>query len=133
MQPARIARRRLDRVPESVAEVEEGAFTVLVLVASDDLRLDFAGSADHMLKRLGVAREQRIDMRFEPRKQERIADQAVFDDLGKPGDELALWQRCERLDIDDDGTRLVKCADEILASRMVHAGLAAYRGIHLRE
>ena len=50
-----------------------------------------------------------------------------------PATQLALRQRRERLDIGDDGARLVKCADEVLAARMVDAGLAAYRGIHLRE
>ena len=89
VQPRRIGGGGLDRVPERVPEVQQRAFPVFALVAADDLRLDLAGAADDVCQRSRVARQQRLEVRLEPGKQRRIADEAVLDDLRKPGAQLA--------------------------------------------
>ena len=63
----------------------------------------------------------------------RVPDAAVLDHFGQAGAELPVRQRRQRVRIGDDRPRLVEGADEILAARMVDAGLAADRGVDLRQ
>ena len=51
----------------------------------------------------------------------------------RPALQLAVRQGREHIGIGDDRARLIKGADEILAAGMIDAGLAADRGVHLRE
>ena len=62
-----------------------------------------------------------------------IAKQSVFRDLGIAGAKLALRQRVEQRGIGEHQHRLMERADEILAVRRVDAGLAADRGVDLRQ
>ena len=72
-------------------------------------------------------------MPFEPVEELRVDDQPVLDDLRKPGPELPVGERVEGVGIGDDGDGLVEGADHVLAERVVDAGLAADRGVHLGE
>ena len=72
-------------------------------------------------------------MTLEPVEKRRIGNERVLDDFGEAGAELAGRQRRQRRGVGDHGDRLVKGADQVLAGGMVHACLAADRGVDLRE
>ena len=72
-------------------------------------------------------------MRFQPGKKPRIADQAVFDDLGQTGGEFPRRQRLQDIGIGEDQFRLPEGADHVLAEGVIDPGLAAYRRIDLGE
>ena len=110
VQPVAVARRRLDRVAERVAEIQDRAQPVLALVDGDDLRLDLARAAHGVHHRGVLAREQRADVRFEPVEERRVADEAVLHDLREPGAIFPLRERaracaCPRSRSAADGTR----------------------------
>jgi hypothetical protein len=128
-----VARRRLDRVPEGVAEVEQRARAGLALVLGDDLRLDLARAADRMGERLGVAREEAFRVRLDPREEFEVEDRAVLHHFGEARGEFARGQRGEGGGIRDHRIGLVEGAHHVLAERMVDRGLAAHRRVHLRE
>ncbi len=70
---------------------------------------------------------------FEPGEEGLIAEHAIFGDFGVAGAELARRQRVQHRRIGDHQHRLMKRAEQVLALRRVDAGLAADRGIHLRQ
>ena len=72
-------------------------------------------------------------MRLAPGEEIRIVDQGAFDDLGIAGADLARRERVEAGRVDQHERGLVEGADEILARRRVDRGLAADRGVDLRE
>ena len=72
-------------------------------------------------------------MLLDPAEESRVGDQPVLDHLGQPGAQFAHRQRRQRADVRDDGPRLVEGADQVLAAWVVDPGLAADRGVHLRE
>ena len=96
VQPLPVGGRRLEHVPERMAEVEQRALALFTLVAADDCRLDLAGAHDDMGQGARLARQQRLQMRLEPLEELRIADQAVLDHLGEPGAQLPARQRAQR-------------------------------------
>ena len=59
--------------------------------------------------------------------------QRVLGDLTETGPVLPGRQRRERRDVGEHRDRLVERADEVLPLRKVHRGLAADRGVDLRE
>ena len=86
-----------------------------------------------MAKRCLVAVQNLAAMRFQPFKERGITKKPVFDHFGVAGAQFPHWQRCQRVDIDDDGARLVKGADQILAGHGVDPCLAADRTVDLRQ
>ncbi len=70
---------------------------------------------------------------FEPGEEGGVAKQAVFGDFGVAGAEFALRQRIKQSRIGNNQNRLMESADEILAVAGVDGGLAADRGVHLRQ
>ncbi len=70
---------------------------------------------------------------FEPGEEIGIAEQAVFDEFGIAGAEFALRQRIERRGVGQHQDRLMESADQILAVGGIDRGLAADRGIDLRQ
>src|SRR5262249_37141403 len=62
-----------------------------------------------------------------------IAEQAELRDLGVAGAEITLRQSVEQRGIGDHQDRLMEGAGEILAVARVDAGLAADRGVDLRQ
>jgi hypothetical protein len=63
----------------------------------------------------------------------KIAEYAIFGDLGVTGAKLARRQRVEHRGIGDHQHRLMKRAEQILAMRRVDSGLAADRGVDLGQ
>ena len=123
----------LDGMAEGVAEIEQRAVALLAFVARDDVGLDLARALDGMRQRGGIARQQLRGVRFQPVEELAVDDEPVLDDLGEAGAQLAIGQGAERVGIGEHRGGLMKRADEILAARVVDAGLAADRRIHLRE
>ena len=74
-----------------------------------------------------------VAVRFQPGEESGVVDEAVFDDFGHAGGELAWRQGGEGGGVDEHGLRLVEGADEVFALRVVDAGFAAHRGIDLRQ
>ena len=81
----------------------------------------------------GSSRLQVVDVRLEPGEESRVDDDAVLDDLGEPGAELARRKRAQRARVGQHGDRLMEGADHVLRARVVDGGLAADRGIDLRK
>ena len=131
-QALRKFRRRLESVPERVAEIEQRALAGLTLVASHDGSLHAAARRDRVLARR-PAREHFRPVGLEPGEESLVSEQAIFGDLGITGAELARGERVEQRGVGDHQDRLVEGADEILAMARVDGGLAADRGIDLRQ
>ncbi len=70
---------------------------------------------------------------LEPGKVLRIGDHPVLDRLGHPGGKLRRRQRGQRLQVHKHEARLMKRAQQVLAARDVHAGLATDGGIDHRQ
>ena len=94
------------------------------IVAHHDLRLDLAGAVDRKAQSLDRPAQQRVDVRFDPVEKIRIADQAVFDDLGQAGAQIPVRQALQQVGIGDHRPRLMKRADHVLA---------AHGGVHMRQ
>ena len=91
VQPGAVAGAGLDRVAEGMAEVEDRAQPRFLLVAGDDAA--FSCTSGYRLHERGVvARQQIVEVRFEPAEEVRVGDRAVLDDFGQSGDQLALRQ-----------------------------------------
>ena len=84
-------------------------------------------------KRFWFAFEQSGQIAFQPAEQCGVVDDAVFDDFGEAGAELARGQRSQRVEIAQDESRLIKRTDEIFAGFQVHAHFSADRTVHLRK
>ena len=61
------------------------------------------------------------------------ADRSLLHRFAPSRSQFTSGQRSQRLSVDYDQPWLMKSADEILAGREVHAGLAANRSVDLRE
>ena len=133
MQPLAVAQAGLDGMAEGVAEVEDGAQPAFAFVLAHHPRLDLAAAAHGMGQRIGVARQQIVEVGFDPGEELDVGDRPVLDDLGQPGAQLAQRQRAQRVQVADHALRLVERADHVLADRVVDGGLAAHRRIHLRQ
>src|SRR5262249_29525626 len=134
VQEAAIVRHRLDRMPDCVPEVEGGTQAGdLAFVAGHHGRLLPAGGRDHSYQEVAIEPQQVVQTGLDVGEQIRVADDAVLDDLRETGDELATRQRRQRIDVGEDEARLVERADQVLASRVVDARLAADSGIYLRQ
>jgi hypothetical protein len=77
--------------------------------------------------------EQVLPVGFQPGKEARIAEQAELCEFRIAGAEFALRQRVEQRGVGDDQDRLMEGADEILAVTRIDPGLAADRGVDLRQ
>jgi hypothetical protein len=81
----------------------------------------------------GLAREELRKVCLEPAEERAIGDERRLHDLREAGPQLAVRQRRERVRVGDHRRRLVEGADQVLAARVVHPGLAADRGVDHRE
>ena len=90
---------------KGVAEVEEGALAGLTLVAGDDCSLGAASHRHRLFARAVSGRTFGKDfapVRFQPREECRVAEQAVFHEFGITGAEFAFRQRVEQCRVGDD-------------------------------
>ena len=127
MQPSAVTQARFDGMAEGVAEIENLAQTGLAFIDVHNVRLDFAAAPHGKGQRLAVARQQRVDMLFEPGEKSHVGDWPVLDHFGQAGTQLALRQRCQRVQVANDLAWLVERTHHVLAQRMVHSGLAPHR------
>ena len=130
---ARVARLLLDGVCNRMTEVQDAAQPPLALVLPHDIRLDLTGARNHMRRRGGFESKDIRAVLLKPRKEVRVTDDAVLDDLTEPRCNLPRGQRPQQIQIHKDGIGLIERADEVLAERMVDGDLAADTGIYLRE
>ena len=131
-QPVGKAGRGFQRMAEGVAEIEQRALAGLALVARHDRGLGAAGGGDGMFARRAAGEDLGV-VGLEPGEEGLVAEHAIFGDLGIAGAELARRQRVEHRGIGDHQDRLVKRAEQVLALRRIDPGLAADRGIDLRQ
>ena len=124
-QPGGIARGRLQRMAEGMAEIEQCAHAGFGLVLGHDRSLGFAGAADGMNARLPVPAHDKLGAGFQPAEERCIAQQAVFRDFGITCSQFAPRQRVEQADVGDHRHRLMEGADQVLAMDGIDAGLAA--------
>ena len=114
-QPVGKAGRGLQRVAESMAEIEQRAFAGLALVARHDRGLGAAGGRDGVFARRAAG--ENIGMvGLEPGEKRFVAEHAIFGDFGIAGAELARRQGVEHRGIGDHQHRLVKRAEQIFAA-----------------
>src|ERR1035437_5556076 len=125
MQPLAIAQARFDRMPESVAKIQDSTQPGVTLVLSHHPGLDFTTAFDGVRECCRFTCHQGNNMVFDPGKKVDIGNWTVLDDFGQSGTELTLRQRLERTEITHDLERLVKRTNHVLAQRMVDAGFAA--------
>ncbi len=125
MQPGPVTQARFDGVAEGVAEIEQLAQAALALVLADDFGLDRDRAHHRVAERIGVAREQGVEIRFEPAEERRIADQAILDYFGDSRAQLALGQGLQGIEVGEHEPWLMKSADHVFSERMVDRGLAA--------
>ena len=92
MQQLAIAGLDFDRMAERVAEVEQGAFAELALVAGDHAGLVPAAAGDGLIQCRFIAGQQGIGVLFDPGEERGVADRAVLDHLGQPGQVFAPRQ-----------------------------------------
>ena len=124
----------LDRVAETVTEVEQGAFAAAVFdVFGDDPRLGPDRSSDSLLTKVAVAGQDSPAVRLAPGEESGIVDQAIFDDFSVARTELPWIERVEERRIGDDQRGLVKGADQILLAKGIDCGLAANRTVGLSQ
>ena len=133
MQPGAVPGPGLDGVAEGVAEIEQRALARLALVGGDDARLQLAAAPHGVGEGRAIARQQLLDVGFEPVDERSVEREAVLDHLGQARAQLAVGQRVEGRHVRDHRARLVEGADHVLAERVVDRGLAADRGVDLRE
>ena len=134
MQPGAVAECRFDSVSEGVTKVEQGAATILgrlALVERHNFRFELARTFDRHHHRRGVARQQGIDIGFQPRKKWRVENESVLDDLRQPGTKLAIWQGLKAIGIGKHQLRLIKRADHVLAPRVIYRCFATHGRINL--
>ncbi len=133
VQPLRVPGQRLDGVAERVPEIQQRALARLALVAADHAGLDLAGAADRARQRRRLARAQRRQVADHIVEVRGIGKQPVLEDLRQPGRQFARGQRLQHIGVRHDDARLVERPDQVLAARMIDAGLAADRRVDLRE
>jgi hypothetical protein len=92
-----------------------------------------ATAGDGLGQRGIVAGQQRGTFGLQPLEEQRVTDGAVLDYLGQPGAQLAHRQAAQGGGVGDDRARRVEGADQVLALRDVHGGLATDRGVHHRQ
>ena len=124
---------RLEGMPESVAQIEQGAASGLALVRRHDIGLRLATHGDGMGERVILARQHPRAVLLQPAEEVRPVYQAVFHDLRVAGPEFAVGQGGERGRVGEHETRLVEGADEVLALRRVDRRLASDGAVHLRK
>ena len=133
-QPVGKAASRFQRVTESVAEIEQRPLAGLALVARHDRGLGAAAHGDGVLARGTRACAKDVaPVRLQPGEEGGVAEQAVFGDLGVAGAEFARRQSVEHGGVGEHQDRLMERADQILAVGGIDRGLAADRGIDLRQ
>ncbi|KAG0928772.1 hypothetical protein G6F31_017594 [Rhizopus arrhizus] len=118
---------------EGVAEVEQGALALLERIAFDNRGLVPAAACDRFGQHAVYASNQRLGILLQPVEEGGIAQRTVLHHFGQAGTQFARWQGGQHAGISDHRAWRVEGADQVLASRDVHRGLAAHRRIDHRQ
>ena len=125
---------RFERVAECVAVVEDGSHAgSLVFVLLDDTRFQLAAARDDLPQHGRVARVDCLGVLFEKRKEFRVENDTVFNDLSQARAIVAIGQRREHAGVDEHAERLVKRADQVLRRGMIDANLATDRTVDVGQ
>src|SRR6056297_1029794 len=130
---ARVGGEGLEGVAEGMTEVEQGALAGFLFVGGNHLGLVADRLIDRLEQGIGHARGQGLGVGVQPGEEGRVADGAVLDYLRETGPVVAVVKGLQRIEIGDHGSRPVEGADQILALRMIDAGLAANGCIDLGQ
>ena len=133
MKPILVCAQRLQRMPERVPQVEQGAASLLQLVLRDDGRLDLATAPHDPGQRIEIVIEDCFHLLLEPEQERLVENQAVLDDFGQTRRELPLRQARQRAGVHEHRDGLMERPDHVLRFRVVHGCLAAHRRIDLRQ
>ena len=136
VQPLAVAGRRLDRVAEGVAEVQQRALARARARRAATIRgLDLAGAADRMRQRLRhPARAARATLASSQSKNAGVARCSPYLMTSASPARSSRGGSVPSVSVSAiTAARLVERADQVLAARVIDAGLAADRGIDLRE
>lgn len=133
MEVATVGGDGLDRMAEGVAVVEGRAAARLGFVLGDDPGLDLAAACHDGGEDRRVAVEQAVEVAFEAAEEGGVGEDAVLDDLGEAGAELAVGQGAEHVEVAEDEAGLVEGADEVFSGGEVDPDLAADGAVDLGE
>ena len=129
----------LYRVGDGVAEVQDLPESALTAVCGDDVGLDPHTAGDQGGDRGGKVGGRGAVVADGAGKVEDgvkvgcVGDDAVLDHLGEPAAQHVVRKRGQQLRVDDDGRRVMKRADEVLANGRIDGGFAADRGVNHGE
>ncbi len=130
MAVAAVARGRLDRVTDGVAEVQDLPATRVALVLGDDVDLHTGAVEDEVAELCGV---ERLRARGRAPRASPPAISAVFTTSAKPAASSSGGSVASAPGSARTACGHVVGADVVLRLRQVHAGLPAVRGIDLRD
>ena len=118
---------------EGVAEVEVRPYAGLTLIGSHHGRLDAHGDQDGARQRLGLAGQQCRHVDSHLFQVGAVGNGTVLDDFSQASRQLTRGQGLQRASVGHDQPGLMEGPHHVLAARVVDAGLAAHRGIDLRQ
>ena len=133
MQQRAVARRGFQGVPDRMPVVEQHALARLAFVAFDDVGLQFDRARHDRRQRLARPRLEPIDLRFQAIRTGRRRESSPSWPLRPSRSRTRGRQRRQQTRIGDDAQRLIERADQVLAARVIDAGLAADGRVHLRQ
>ena len=91
MEKFAVTGQRLEGVAECVAVVQDRSHAgSLVFVLLDDIRFQLAAAGDDLPQHGRVSRVDCLSVLFEKRKEFRVEDDAVFNDLSQTGSVVAI-------------------------------------------
>lgn len=106
---------------------------LFALVGLHNVGFEPTGAKNDVLQYVAIALSELRSVTLEIRKQFRIEDHAVFDDLGQAGPIVAIRQRCQDRGIDQNTQRLPEGANHIFGARQIDAYFSAHRAVDLRQ
>jgi len=124
---------RLEGVANGMAEIQDLTRAAFALVSADDASFLARAALDEEFERAHVEAQNGGEFAFEEIEEQRVANDAIFDDFINAGAKLAQRKRAQNGGIDDHHLWRMEGADEILAFGKVDAGFSADGAIHLRN
>mmetsp|Transcript_18075 Transcript_18075/g.43193 ORF Transcript_18075/g.43193 Transcript_18075/m.43193 type:complete len:313 (+) Transcript_18075:3867-4805(+) len=131
MEPNPITQACLDGMPDGVTEVENGPQALLAFVRAHHVGLDLAAAPHRVAEHRLVARQQRVEVVFDPAQKAWIGDRPVLDHFSQTGAQLPFRQAVQRGKVRDDPLWLIERAKHVLAERVIDGRLATNRRIDL--
>jgi hypothetical protein len=131
MQETPIVSDRFQRVANSMSKVQDSPNASLALVLFHYSGLQRTTACDQMFEFLRFEAFQSIDFTRDPTKQLTVQDDSILDRLVETALRLAGRKRAEHVRVNQDKSRLMERSYEVLAERVIDAGLSADRTVYL--